>query len=95
MVRFGCANNWRRYRRFVKQPRKRDLCTGDASRLGDFSDAINHLFVQFFGLRIKFFAVLIGLTASGAWLRLPRASKATAGQWAPRQHTNTFRQAKR
>jgi hypothetical protein len=48
MVRFGRANDRRRHRRFVKQPRERDLRAGDASRLRNFPDAINDLFVHFF-----------------------------------------------
>src|SRR5205814_111365 len=95
MVKFSCANNRRRYRRLVKQPRERDLCARDASRLGNFSHALYNRFVRFLSPGIKFFAVLISLTASSARLRFPGASKTTARQWAPWQHPNTFRQAKR
>src|SRR5437762_5967676 len=95
MMKFRRANNRRRYRWLVKQPRERDLRARDLSRLGNFSHAIYNRFVRFLSPRIKRLAVFISLTASSARLRFPGASKTTARQWAPWQHPNTFRQAKR
>jgi hypothetical protein len=54
MVRFSCANNRRRYRRLVKQPRERILRARDASRLGNFSEAVYYRLVRFFSSEISF-----------------------------------------
>jgi hypothetical protein len=73
MVRFSCANNRRRYRRLVKQPRERDLRARNPSRLGNFSEATYYRFVCFLSPEISFL-LYFGLTARSARLRLPRAA---------------------
>src|SRR5262249_19548858 len=88
MLKFGCANNWRRYRRLVKQPRECNLRTRDVSRLGNFPHAVHYRLVHFLSPRIKFFAVLIGPTAHSACLHFPGAGETAARQgtpWAPAQ----------
>ena len=77
MMKFGCANNRRRYRRLVKQPGERDLRARDPSRLGNFSEAVYYWLVRFFRPEISFFAVFIGLTARSAQRRLPAAARPT------------------
>src|SRR5215467_4574472 len=95
MMKFGCAKNWCCHRRLVKQPGERHFAAANSSRLGDFPDAIDYLFIQFLSSGIELFAVIVGLTAYCARLRFPFASKAAARQRAPWQHANSLRKAKR
>src|SRR5258707_870676 len=93
MVWLSSAHNGRGDDRLAEYPGKRELSTGNATLFGDLSQTVDDFMVGFLGLRIHGLAEHVSLEAFGAF-GLPRASQASAGEWTPRDDTDTFRLAK-